>query len=364
MPRFVETTYPQSTAFEGQETMLLNHRRRWMRLKRSRFFNLIRHSPLNPYHFGIKKIVADTPEQAQELARERNLAQYINKDGVRCTVNFDGSVNEEYEKTGKVLRGRGDVSNRIPRDKDGKLDLMAEEPILFSIIPLEGVSITGHVCMQYKDRVINRVLNDINMEPLYPRYVGLSDYYLVYPSQLGIKPDELIEAMDEHNIKYGQKKYNIFTNNCAKNVAQVLEGLGVKDINFFGPDKLKLRFPTPGNNPFRFGVEDWCLRHGILAKQEEISKLYRYHEIPNLDKRIEEFAKIRQQRYGSQEGPKNENKILNKLISVRKKTAKKWDTLFQKKLKEKPTSSIANYAAKNNSDALIKCAKRGNNERI
>lgn len=364
MPRFVETRFPEPRAFEGQETMLLNHRRRWMRLKKSRFFNLIRHSPLNPYHFGIKKIVADTPEQAQELARAQNLAQYINKDGVRCVVNFNGSVNDEYEKTGKVLRGRGDVSYRIPRNKDGKLDLMAEEPILISIIPLEGISITGHVGMQYKDRVINRVLHEINMEPLYPRYVGLSDYYLVYPSQLGIDPDKLIEAMDEHNIKYGKKKYDMVSNNCAKNVAQVLEGLGVKDINFLGPDKLGWRFASPGNNPFRFGIEDWCLRNGVQAKQEEISLLYRYHEIPNLDKRVEEFAKIRQQRYGTQEGPANESKIHKKLLSLRKRMARNIDSMFNKKLKERIKPVASDYTVKNNNAVLAANAGRTKNERI
>lgn len=334
MPRFEETRYPHPTAFEGQENMLIKYRKFWMKIKNSKIFNAIRHSPLNPYHFGIRKIIADTPQQEQELARAKNLSQYIDKNGVRCTVNFDGSVNEEFEKTGKVMRGRGDVSHLIPRDKDGKLDLMAEEPILISVVPLEGISVTGHVCMQYKDRVINRVLHEINMEPLYPRYQNLSDYYLIYPSKVGIDSEKLIREMDRHNILCGDKKYNIATNNCAKNVAQVLEKAGVKDIDFLGPDKLKVRFPTPGNNPFHFGMEDWCLRHGVAARQDEISLLYKYHEIPNLDKRIEKFAAIRE-RYTKYRDKFLEKITQSKMAKIRKKTAQKIDVRLKTKLAER-----------------------------
>ncbi len=335
MPRFEETRYPRSVAFEGQENMLIKYRKMWMKVKNLKIFDFIKHSPLNPYHFGVKKVIADTPQEEQELARARNLAQYIDKNGVRCITNFDGSVDEEYVKTGKVLRGRGDVSHLIPRNKNGKLDLMAEEPILIGVVPLEGVSITGHVCMQYKDRVINRVLNEINMEPVYPRYVDQCDYYLVYPSKVGINPEKLIATMDEHNIKYGQKKYNIVSNNCAKNVAQVLEKVGVKDINFLGPDKLKMRFPSPGNNPFHFGIEDWCLRHGVAAKQEEISLLYKYHEIPNLNARIAEFAKIREERYAKNQEPNTQAKILKSQLKILRNMARKVDLLLKQKLRER-----------------------------
>ena len=290
---YVENRFPRPSGFEGQENLIPRLRRFWVRFSTSKLFMAFRHSPLNPYHFGVKKVVADTPEQEQEIARQKGLAQYINKNNVRCAVMFDGSVNEEFEKTGKVLRGNRDVSSLIPRDANGKLDLTAEEPILISVIPLEGISITGHICMQYKDRVINRVLNDINMEPIYPRYQHQSDYYFIYPSQVGIDPEKLIREMDKHNIKYGVKKYDIFTNNCAKNVAQLLKKVGIKDINLLGPDKLGLTLATPGNNPFHFGVEDWCMRHGVPVYMEEVALEYKHHIIPDLDKRIEKFDKIR-----------------------------------------------------------------------
>lgn len=290
---FVETRFPKPRGFEGQENILPLLRKIWVKTSSSKLFKAFRQSYLNPYHFGIKKIVADSYEEEQETARQKGLAQYINQKGIRCAVMFDGSVNEEFEKTGKVLRGEKDVSSLIPRDANGKLDLMAEEPILISIIPLEGISITGHVSMQYKDRVINRVLNNINMEPLYPRYQHQSDYYLIYPSQVGIDPEKLIREMDKHNIKYGAKKYNMVTNNCAKNVAELLKKVGVKDINFLGADKLCLTLPTPGNNPFHFGMEDWCMRHGVPAYMEEVALEYKHHIIPNLDSRIKKFDNIR-----------------------------------------------------------------------
>ena len=293
MPRFEETRYPHPTAFEGQN-LFPRLRKFWIYIKSSKIFQAFKHSKLNPYHFNLQKVMADTPEQEQEIARAKNISQYIDKKGIRCNVNFNGTVDEEYKKTGKVLRGRaGDISQRIPRDKVGNLDLMAEEPILFAIVPFEGISPTGHVGMQYKDRVINRVLDEINMEPLYPRYQHTSDYYLVYPSQIGINPEVLIREIDKHNIKYGKKKYNLLSNNCAKNVATVLRNAGVKDIDFLGPDKLKMAFPTPGNNPFNFGIENWCLKHGVPVKQKEVSLLYKYNEISNLPQKVDEFSEIR-----------------------------------------------------------------------
>ena len=352
MPEFEETRYERPTAFEGQENMLLKYRRFWMKIKNSKIFNFIRHSPLNPYHFGIKKIVADTPEEELAIARAKNLSQYIDKNGVRCTVNFNGSVNDEFEKTGKVLRGNGDVSHLIPRNKDGKLDLMAEEPIMISIIPLEGISITGHVSMQYKDRVINRILNEVNMEPLYPRYQHLSEYYLIYPSKVGIDPKKLVREIDKHNIMFGQKKYNMATNNCAKNVALVLEKLGVKDIDFLGPDKIKASFPTPGNNPFHFGMKDWCLRHGVKARQDEISLLYKYHEIPNLDKRIEKFAAIRE-RYTKFRDNMLHKITQSKLSKMRKNSAQKIDARLKTKLAEKKMPLFVKRIEKTVSDKVL-----------
>ena len=70
------------------------------------------------------------------------------------------------------------------------------------------------------------------------------EYYFVYPSQLGINPGRLIREMDKYIIKHCKDPYNIISNNCAKNVAQILKKVGVKDIDFFGPDALGVSYPT------------------------------------------------------------------------------------------------------------------------
>ncbi len=344
MPNFRDNRYNRPTAFDAQENWFVGLRKLWMKIKNSKIFNKIKHSPINPYHVNLEKIVADTPRQEIEIARQKGLGQYIDKNGVRCYVNFDGTPQEEYKQTGKVLRKNGDVTDRIPRDKDNKLDLMAEEPILISIIPLEGVSFTGHACMQYKDRVINRVLT-MNMKPLYPQYQHLADYYLIYPSQIGINPKKLIREMDKHNIRNSDVPYNIFTNNCAKNVADVLKKVGVKDINFFGPEKLRMSIPTPGNNPFGYGIEDWCMRHGIPAKQEEIAFLFKHHEIPNIEQRAEQFAQIRNRsnHYNKHVIQKHLNQ---KIFNIRHKIEKNTASLVNIDLNNKPITAVADFIKK------------------
>ncbi len=66
MPRrpFRETRYKRQNAFEGQENLLLGLRKRWVEC-------------LNPYHWGVEKIVADTPEQEIKIAREKGIGEYI-----------------------------------------------------------------------------------------------------------------------------------------------------------------------------------------------------------------------------------------------------------------------------------------------
>lgn len=352
MPRqpFRETRYRRPTAFDAQANLFVWLRRQWVNFKNSKFFNRIKHSDLNPYHSGLEKIVADTPQQEQEIAREKGLGQYIDKNGVRCLVNFDGRPQEEFEKTGKVLRKNGDVTDRIPRDKDGKLDLMAEEPILIGIIPLEGISLTGHACMQYKDRVINRVLI-MNTEPLYPQYQELADYYFIYPSQLGIKPKDIIRVMDKYNIKNGGKRYDIFTNNCAKNVADVLKKLGVKDINFIGPDKV-VSLPTPGNNPYHFGIEDWCMRHGVPVTQEEVAFLYKYNDFEDANAKAARYSKIRM-RHKQYKDHLINKQTQSKLSKLRKKVTHTADAVLHTKLEKKKIPNFAKYVEQKISDVTL-----------
>ena len=77
--------------------------------------------------------------------------------------------------------------------------------------------------------------------------------------------------MDKYIIKHCKDPYNIISNNCAKNVAQILKKVGVKDIDFFGPDALGVSYPTLWNNPFGIGLKGWWLKHGFPSNIEEVA---------------------------------------------------------------------------------------------
>ena len=159
----------------------------WMKIKSSKLYQNFRHSKLNPYHRGIPEIEADSLDEARQEARKsiiEKLHQVDMKDlrekskrttknndfiykGTRYNVEQSCSMQEEYERDGVLLRGAGDVSDRIPRDKDGKLDPLAEDPIVIAIVPMEGPALVGHVCMQYQDMVVNRLIPSIHTDPLY-----------------------------------------------------------------------------------------------------------------------------------------------------------------------------------------------------
>ncbi len=290
---FKETRYGRPTVYDPQRTKFRTLKKIWMAIKTSKLFKAYRHSRLNPYHWGLPKIIANTPEDANRIAQLMSVPQYIDKQGVRRNFNSGMTPEEEFKKTGQVIRPNGDVSSRIPKNEKGDLDLMAEEPILILIIPLEGASPVGHVCMQYKDRVINRRSKETNMRPLYPEYQDYARYYFVYPSQIGINPKKLIREMDKQNIRHGKDKYDLFLNNCATNVSIVLKNAGVKDINLLGIDKMGATISTPGNNPFHFGLKDWCDKYGVRVDLEEVAQLYKHHEIPDLKDRQQLFDDIR-----------------------------------------------------------------------
>jgi hypothetical protein len=262
-------------------------------LKKSKLFNWFRHSRLNPYHTFLTNIKAPSLDEAREKAYELGKVQFLYKGTRYYSERHDCSVDEEYKKYKKVLRGRGDVSDRIPRDKNGNLDLYAEDPIVICIIPIEGPALIGHTGMQYRDRVMNRYITSIHTDPVYPKYEDYSEYYFVYPSKLGIDPKKLVREIDKYNIKYGDKKYSFLTNNCAKNVANVLRAVGVKDFDFYGPDKLGLTFTSPGNNPFNKGIKAWCFKHGVHVHPEEVEELHRRFPIPNVTERRTEMKEKR-----------------------------------------------------------------------
>lgn len=190
------------------------------------------------------------------------------------------------------------MTDRIPRDKEGKLDLLAEEPIVVSIIPINGPALIGHACMQYKDQVLNRLLPSIHTDPLYQKYKEYSEYFFVYPSQIGVDGDKLYEAIKEHNIEHMDDKYNPLTRNCAQNVALVLKKVGVKDFDFYGPDTLGLGYATPGNNPFGKGILPWCRKHGVRVHLDEVEAYDKRYPMTNAEnkKRRKDMRQIKKSR--------------------------------------------------------------------
>ena len=286
-------------------------KRIWMKIKSSKLFNKFRQSRLNPYHRGLPNIEADNLEEAKTIARKQIVEKIKNKDsktkrrnkfrendfiykGVRYNVEQTCAIQEEFERDGVVLRGSGDVADRIPRDKNGKLDLYAEEPIVIAVVPMEGPALIGHVCMQYQDVVVNRLIPSIHTDPIYPKYKENSKYYFVYPSQVGIDPKKLKREMVKHNIKYGRKKYNVLTNNCAKNVGDILKKVGVTDIDFYGWDNVGFVFTNPGNNPWGKGLQGWCLKHGVRVNLKEMEKYHHDHNFTDTKERRKEMDEKRQ----------------------------------------------------------------------
>lgn len=292
---------PIPKVFEWEVEALSGLKKIWYRIKKSKLFNRFRHSKLNPYHWGLEEIEAPTPEKAKEIARQKAIeakkkklkakAEYLyNKR--RHSASLTCSVDEEYKRDGVVLRGKGDVSDRIPRDENGNLDLLAEDPIVISIIPIEGPALAGHVAIQYKDRVVNRLLKTIHVDPLYPKYKEYSEYYFVYPSQLHINPQKIIREIDKHNAKNIDSGYNFLTNNCARNVGNILKKSGVRDLDFIGIDKLGLVFTNPGNNPFNNGIKAWCYKHGVQVTPEEMSKYHEKYNFTDVDKKRKHLREV------------------------------------------------------------------------
>ena len=303
---------PHRDPMEWERNALPYLRKVWLKIKSSKLFNKFRHSNLNPYHRGVIEISAETLEEAKKIARQHVIEKNKHPEtrtrrenrskrrsqskgtdfiynGARYNVEQSCSVQEEFERDGVVLRGAGDVSDRIPRNKDGKLDLLAEEPIVFAIVPIEGPSLIGHVGMQYQDVVVNRLIPSIHTDPLYPKYKDEAQYYFVYPSQLGIDSHKLKREMEKHNIQYARKKYNFLTNNCAKNVGDILKRVGVKDIDFYGWDNAGLVFTNPGNNPWGKGIKGWCLRHGVHVNLQEMEAYHAGHNFTDVKERRKEM---------------------------------------------------------------------------
>ena len=293
---------PVPPVFDWEVKALSGLKKIWYKIKGSKPFNKFRESKLNPYHWGLEEIEASSLAEAKEIARQKAIeakkkklqnirAEYLYKKH-RCSASLTCSVDEEYKKDGIVLRGKGDVSDRIPRDEKGNLDLLAEDPIVISIIPIEGPALAGHVSIQYKDRVVNRLLGKIHTDPLYPKYKEYSEYYFIYPSQLHINPQKLIREIDKHNAKNIDSGYNFLTNNCARNVGNILKKSGVRDLDFIGIDKLGLVFTSPGNNPFNKGIKAWCYKHGVQVTPDEMAQYHEKHNFTDVEEKRKHWREV------------------------------------------------------------------------
>ena len=350
---------PLPQVFDFEVDAFKSLKKAWMKIKNSSLFLKFRHSRFNPYHRNIPKIKAETLEEARMKAHA--LALENKKNGKKFDVHFTyngtrytiESLNltpqQEYQQYGAVFRGHDDVSSRIPRNSKGELDLFAEDPIVVAIVPIEGPGLVGHACMQYKDRVVNRLITSIHTDPLYPKYGKYAEYYFIYPSQLGIDSQKLLRAMDRHIIKHGQDKYLFFSNNCARNVAKIFRQVGINDFKFYGFNKLGLVFTNPGNNPFNLGIKAWCFKHGVHVRPDEMAEFDRRHPIDNVKERRAQDQEIRdryddyRKRWASK----------TKLASARKKTAEFFDDNFHTDLAKKEIPLKAKLVEKALSDKFF-----------
>lgn len=276
----------------------------WSEIRDSDAYKSFRSSQLNPYHFGVKEIKADSLEEARKISRDKaKAARAVSQKNHRAEFIYNGtryyadrndcSIEKEYLEEGIVIRDGYDVTDRIPRNENGRLDLFAETPIVIAINPIEGPALIGHACMQYKDQVVNRLLPSIHTDPLYPKYNSFAEYFFVYPKQSGINGDELYREMEKHNIRKGDKRYDPLFNNCAQNVAEVLKKVGVKDFDFYGPDFLGISYATPGNNPFGVGIKAWCHKHGLRVRLNEMAEYDRRYGFTDVKERRDEMKKTR-----------------------------------------------------------------------
>ena len=264
----------------------------WYRFKATKLFQAYRHSRLNPFHTTLQKIKADTVEDAREIAINKNL-RYFEYNGIRVSTDEPYSLVTEAGKRKRIFRNGRNALDVLPRNAAGVPDLMAEEPIIIAILPIEGPSLIGHAALQYQGMVVNRLRYKMDTKPLLPRYGNKAIYYVVYPSQVGIYPKTLKCAIHKANIvKNGD--YNFGYNNCAGSVDYTLRLSGVKDLDEYGPDKTGIFFAAPGNNPFGKGIQEWCQKHGIRVYASELEQAYRYNAIQNHQEMADEYKRIHQ----------------------------------------------------------------------
>lgn len=264
----------------------------WYKFKQSALFINFRHSRLNPFHISLLNINSGTLQEAREIAIGLKL-RYFEYKGIRASTDEPYSITREAGKRQRIFRNGRNALDVIPRNADGIPDLTAEEPIIIAILPIEGPSLLGHAALQYKDLVVNRLFYKMDTKPLLPRYGTMADYYVIYPSQVGIDPEKLIRTIKKVNVLKGGE-YDFVTNNCACAVDYVLQQCGIKDLDYIGPDKLGIYWSSPGNNPFRKGIQEWCRQRGVHVFTSELEDVYKYNTIENHQDIADNYKKIRE----------------------------------------------------------------------
>lgn len=269
----------------------------WYACQKTKLYKTLRHSPVNPYHAKLQKIEADTLEEAREIAINCKLPYFLFKN-VRVSTDEPYSLVDEAGKRNRIFRNGRNALDVLPRNADGIPDLKAGDKILFAFIPVDGPSIVGHVAMQYKNYVVNRMNEKMETKSILPLYGKDAVYYYVYMKDLpDITEKKLISAIKKANIVIGGK-YNLLVKNCATAIDYVLKLSGIKDLNQLGPDKHGITISLPGNNPFNVGIQDWCCKHGVRVTPDEVARSYEYNDIMNYQDRAQEYETVRKRIQG------------------------------------------------------------------
>lgn len=145
-----------------------------------------------------------------------------------------------------------------------------EEPIKLYIYPfLTKHNMVSHAAMAYKGEAIDYSSQGFQSVTSAGED---ADVYWLYPSELGIKPEKLLDAMKKRKEKIKGDDYQYLGENCAKQVIACLEEAGVKNI----PKVLGISVPSL---PVLDDLGDWAGRVGYYkGKKLSYEKTDEYKE--------------------------------------------------------------------------------------
>jgi len=144
-----------------------------------------------------------------------------------------------------------------------------EEPIKIYIYPfLAKKNVVSHAAMRYKDESIDYGTKGFNE---YTRPHEDAHVYYLYPSEIGVDPKKLVEAIKRRKKIVKGSDYGYLGQNCAKQVIACLEEAGAKDIS----KPLGISVPTV---PIFDDLEDWAQKNGHykgIPLSEDKAKKYK-----------------------------------------------------------------------------------------